>query len=89
MPLITPSEEAGGSAVPDHVPEIPHLDKSVEPSAATDSAMSDGKCTPSATAILLCGVRDSQNGFGPLKSNGPGQGDDAGLEECSRETNGV
>jgi len=61
--------DAGTSAVPEYVPETRHLDKSSGPSAAADETKSNWKSTASATAkLLLRGVRDSADAFGPLKS---------------------
>ena len=67
-PLIVSSDDTDGSAVPGHVPEIPRPDGSIELSAAIDDADSDVEPTLSAMVKSLCGVRDSPNGFGPLKS---------------------
>jgi hypothetical protein len=51
------------------VPVTLHHDKSGEPSAATDENKSNWTSTASATAkLLLRGVRDSADGFVPLKS---------------------
>ena len=69
LPLIVPSDNAGTSTVPDHAPENLRPDESTEPSAATDENRSNWKSTASATAkLLLRGVRDSADAFGPLKS---------------------
>jgi len=68
LPLIVLPDDGDGSAVLGDIPEIPHPDKSTEPSATMDGTTSDGRSLPSATAKLLCGVRDSKNGFDPLKS---------------------
>jgi hypothetical protein len=63
------TENAGASTVPDHVPVTLHHDKSGEPSAATDENKSNWISAASATAkLLLRGVRDSADGFVPLKS---------------------
>jgi len=67
LPLIIPSDDADGSAVADCVPEIYRLDENVGLSAAADGIRLDGQSTLSATVKLLCGVRDSPDGFGPLK----------------------
>jgi len=67
-PLIVLPDDTDDPAVLDRAPEICRPDKSIEPSAAIDCVTSDGKSTPSITVTLLCGVRDSPNGFGPLKS---------------------
>jgi len=57
------------SALPDYGPEVVLPDETtLEPSAAADEKKSDYKRTASATAELLCGVRDSRGAFGPLKS---------------------
>ena len=55
----------GTSTIPDHAPEVLHLDESVEPSAGADK---NGSNSGSPTAKTLCGVRDSTNAFGPLRS---------------------
>jgi len=60
-------DEADEVAVLDRAPEIPCPDASIEPSAAMDGATLDGNPSTSITVKLLCGVRDSPNGFGPLK----------------------
>jgi len=52
--------------VPDNTPEVPHPDESAEPGAVADETASGGGST--ATVKLLCMVRDSANGFGPLKA---------------------
>jgi len=59
----------GTSTVADHVPAALHHDKSGEPSATADETKLNWKSTVSATAkLLLRGVRDSADAFGPLKS---------------------
>jgi len=58
----------GPSAVPDHVQEVPCPDEGTKPSPITDENKSGWKPAVSAMAKLLCGVRDSANGFSPLKS---------------------
>jgi len=63
--LTVPSGGAGTPAVPDHAPEVLHPDKSVKLSDATDK---NGSNFVSATAKILCGVRDSINAFSPLRS---------------------
>ena len=68
LPLIILSDDSDSSGVPRRIPEIHLPDESIKPSAAADHATSDEESPPSATVKLLCGVRDSQNGFGPLKS---------------------
>ena len=67
--LIVLSRNAGASAVADHVPEDIHSGESVEPGAAANENKRDWKSTASATAkLLLRGVRDSADAFGPLKA---------------------
>ena len=62
--LISPSGNMDNT-VHDHTSEVPHPEESPEPSAAVDETTSGGG---SAAAIgLLHVVRDSANGFGPLK----------------------
>ena len=57
------------STVPDHVLAILRHDESGESSAAADEKKSNWKSTASATAkLLLRGVRDTADAFGPLKS---------------------
>jgi hypothetical protein len=52
----------------DDIPEILRPNESAEPSASADKK-SNWKSTASATAkLLLRGVRDSADAFGPLKS---------------------
>jgi hypothetical protein len=69
LPLIVPSDNTELSSVPDRAPEVLRLDESAEPSAAVDTKKSNWKSTASATAkLLLRGVRDSADAFGPLKS---------------------
>ena len=63
--LIVPSGGPGTSTQPDHVPEDIHPNKSVEPSVTAGKNESK---PGSPTAKLLCGVRDSMNAFGPLRS---------------------
>ena len=57
------------STIPDHVPATLQGDERGEPSAAVDENKSNWKSTASATAkLLLRGVRDTADAFGPLKS---------------------
>ena len=66
-PLIVSSASIAVSAVPEPVQEALHPNKSV-PNIA-DENKSDWKSTASATAkLLLRGVKDSADAFGPLKS---------------------
>lgn len=66
--LIILPDATDDPAVLDCAPRIHRPDKSIELSAAADGATSNGESTPSTGVKLLCGVRDSQNGFGPLRS---------------------
>jgi hypothetical protein len=69
LPLIIPSDTTDTSTIPDHAPKVLRPDESAEPSAAADTKKSNWKSTASATAkLLLRGVRDSADAFGPLKS---------------------
>ena len=59
----------GASAVLDHVPEDVRPNESAEPRAAVNEDKSDWRSTASATAkLLLRGVNESADAFGPLKS---------------------
>jgi hypothetical protein len=63
------TENVGTPTVSDHVSATLHHDESGEPSAATDENKSSWTSTASAAAkLLLRGVRDSADAFGPLKS---------------------
>ena len=66
--LIILSQNADTSDVPDHIPkELP--DENAEPNAVASAKKSSWKSTAYATTkLLLRGVRDSADGFGPLKS---------------------
>ena len=56
------------TAAPDHAPEDIHPSENTEPSAVTNKKKSGWKSTASATAkLILRGVRDSSDAFGPLK----------------------
>ena len=62
--LIAPSFNADTSAVPSHVPE-----EIADPNVAANEKKSGWQSTASATAkLLLRGVRDSADAFGPLKA---------------------
>ena len=62
--LIVPSANADTSAVPSHVPE-----ENADPNAGANEKKSNWKSTASATAkLLLRGVRESADAFGPLKA---------------------
>ena len=64
-----PTDNIGTSTVSDDVPAALHHEKSGEPSPATYERGSNWRSTASATAkLLLLGVRDSVDAFGPLKS---------------------
>jgi len=52
--------------VPDHTPGVSYPDESAGQGAVTDETILGREST--ATAKLLCVVRDSANGCGPLKS---------------------
>jgi hypothetical protein len=61
--------QAGTSAVVEHAQEGLHPNEGAKPDAAADEKKSDWKSTASATAkLLLRGVRDSADAFGPLKA---------------------
>ena len=71
MPHLTILSGNTDAVVPDHAPEAirPSENENTEPSAATNEKKSDWKSTASATAkLILRGVRDSSDAFGPLKS---------------------
>ena len=62
-------DNAGIPAVPDSVPQDLRPDENAEPSAGANEKKSSWKSTTIATAkLLLRGVRDSSDAFGPLKS---------------------
>ena len=63
------TDNVGTSAISDHIPATLHHDNSGGPSAAMDETKSTWKTTASTAAnLLLRGVRDSADAFGPLKS---------------------
>ena len=67
--LIVPSVETEPSAAPDQVPEGVGADKSAEPGPAPSEEQSNWRSTAVAAAkLLLRGVRDSADAFGPLRS---------------------
>ena len=69
MSLIVPSDNPDTSTIPDHEPEAPRPDEGAEQSAVVDEKKSNWKSAASATAkLLLRGVRDSADAFGPLKA---------------------
>ena len=60
---------ADTSAVPDDIPQDLRPDENTELNTATNENKSGWKSTAIATAkLLLRGVRDSADAFGPLKS---------------------
>ena len=66
LPLIVPPDGVGAFPIPDHVPEVLHPNWGVELSAVADENKLDSTASP--MVKLLCGVKDSTNGFGPLKA---------------------
>ena len=69
LALIIPSDSVDTSAAPGHVQAVPRPDGSTERGAAADENKSTWGSTALATAkLLLRGVRDSADAFGPLKS---------------------
>ena len=67
--LIAPSGDTQPSAAPDQVPEGVGADKSIKPDPAASEEKSDWRSTAVAAAkLLLRGVRDSADAFGPLRS---------------------
>ena len=63
------TNNADASTVSDDVPATLHPDKSGEPSAVVDETKSNwGSTASTAAKLLLRGVRDSADAFGPLKS---------------------
>ena len=67
--LITLLDNTDTAAVPDHVQGNPRPNENTEPRAATKENKPSWKSTALATAkLLLRGVRDSADAFGPLKS---------------------
>ena len=63
-----PSDSADTSAVLDHVPEDVRSNESTEPNTAADKKSNWWSTAPAAAKLLLRGVRDSADAFGPLKS---------------------
>ena len=67
--LIIPLHNPGTSVVPDHMQKDLRPDESPEPNTAASEKKSSWKSTAYASAkLLLRGVRDSADAFGPLKS---------------------
>jgi len=68
LSLIIPSDNTGTPTIPDCTPGVFCSYEGVEPSATMDENKPNRRPTVSATAKLLCGVRDSTNASIPLKS---------------------
>ena len=69
LPLIDPLDNVYPSAISDHVTAVPHLNESAEKSAPADEKKPSWKSNALAAAkLLLRGVNDSADAFGPLKS---------------------
>ena len=67
--LTVPSDNTESSAVPDQVPGVVSSDESAKPGPVASEEKSNWKTTAAATAkLLLRGVCDSADAFGPLKS---------------------
>ena len=67
--LIVPLHNADASAVPDQTQREPSPDENTESNAAASDKKPNWKSTAYASAkLLLRGVRDSADAFGPLKS---------------------
>ena len=67
--LITPLGDADTPSVHDHTSKGVRLDRNAEPGATTSEKKSSWKSAAFASAkLLLRGVRDSGDAFGPLKS---------------------
>ena len=63
------SDNVDTSAVPAHMPEVPRPNENNEPNTTANEKRSNWKSTASATAgLLLHGVRESADAFGPLKA---------------------
>jgi hypothetical protein len=67
-PLIALSNNVETSTVPDHGPEVLRPDESAKPSAPADKKSNWGSTASATAKLLLRGVRDSSDAFGPLKS---------------------
>jgi len=69
LPLIVPPDSVETSAIPDSVAAVPRPNESAERSAAVDENKPSWKSNAFAMAkLLLRGVRESADAFGPLKS---------------------
>ena len=67
--LIVPSDNTEASAAPDQVPKVASPNESAKPGPATSEEKSNWMSTAVSTAkLLLRGVRDAADTFGPLKS---------------------
>ena len=67
--LIVPSDDTEPSSAPDQVPEAIGTGESAKPGpAATDDKSNWGSTAVATAKLLLRGVRDSADAFGPLKS---------------------
>ena len=67
--LTIPLDNAAPSTAPDQVVEVVSPDESAKPGSAASDEKSNWRSTAVATAkLLLRGVRDSADVFGPLKS---------------------
>ena len=66
--LIISPDDPDTSTIPHHVPQVLRPDKSVELGVAAADSELGRKSVVSATAKLLCVVRDSKGAFVPLKS---------------------
>ena len=67
--LIIPLHDVDTSTIPDRMAQDLHPNENAEPSATANEKESSWKSTALTTAkLLLCGVRDSADAFGPLKS---------------------
>ena len=67
--LIVPSVDTEPSTAPDQVPEAVGTGESAEPGPAASEEQSNWRSTAVAAAkLLLRGVRDSADAFGPLRS---------------------
>ena len=69
LPLIVPSDNVDTSAIPDRVTAVPRPNESAEQSAAADQKKPSWKSNAFSMAkLLLRGVNESADAFGPLKS---------------------
>jgi len=68
LPLIVPPDRIEVPAIPSCVLGPPRSGESIDLGLTADESKSDRGSNMSAMAKLLCGVRDSANSFGPLRS---------------------